>query len=131
MNPDAPQSSEGVPTPPDWLNDDAVVKFQQLCGILSGMGVLSPDDTDALAMLSSRLEEIETCSKVIDDIGRTYATTNRDGEKMFRPRPEVGMKNEAMRHAQSLLCEFGLTPAARSKVSANKSAAENPFAALG
>ena len=44
--------------------------------------------------------------------------------------PEVGMRSEAMRHAQSLLSEFGLTPSARSKVSAGKPQEVNPFAAL-
>ena len=33
-----------------------------------------------------------------------------------------------MRHAQSLLVEFGLSPAARSKVSATTPTDENPFA---
>jgi phage terminase small subunit len=35
-----------------------------------------------------------------------------------------------MRHAQSLLSEFGLTPSARSKVSAAQLTEDNPFAAL-
>jgi phage terminase small subunit len=40
------------------------------------------------------------------------------------------MRSEAMRHAQSLLSEFGLTPSARSKVSVGQSTEDNPFAAL-
>jgi len=70
-----------------------------------------------LAMLASRLEEIEICTIVIEDSGRVYASTTtlerKDGsvvEKvMIRARPEVAMRNEAMRHAQSLLVEFGLS----------------------
>ncbi|RRH68069.1 hypothetical protein EG244_19875 [Falsigemmobacter faecalis] len=40
------------------------------------------------------------------------------------------MRHEVLRHAQSLLAEFGLTPSARSRVSAGKKAEANPFAVL-
>lgn len=102
----------------------------RLAGILNGMGIASPDDVDALAMLASRLEEIEICTAVIEDAGRVYETVNTAGSAMIRARPEVGMRNEAMRHAQSLLNDFGLSPAARSKVQAGKPAEENPFSVL-
>lgn len=82
-------------------------------------------------MLASRLEEIERLTAVIEDLGHTYTTTATSGDKLVRGRPEVGMRNEAMRHAQSLLSEFGLGPASRSKVSATPEREENPFAALG
>jgi P27 family predicted phage terminase small subunit len=103
--------------------------FLGFVALLEGMGLASSADTHALAMLSSRIEEIEICTAVIEDCGRTYTTTATSGDKLVRGRPEVGMRNEAMRHAQSLLAEFGLTPATRSKVSA-QSAADNQFAAL-
>ena len=102
----------------------------QLSATLDGMGVASPDDQAALAMLASRLEEIETCTAVIEDNGRTYSTTATSGDRPMRARPEVAMRNESMRHAQSLLAEFGLTPATRSKVRSGKRIGENPFAAL-
>jgi P27 family predicted phage terminase small subunit len=131
MNSDAPAVNSGVAQPPAWLSERACELFAQLSTTLLGMGIASPDDQAALAMLASRLEEIEICTAVIEDGGRVYETEGVGGAKMVRARPEVGMRNEAMRHAQSLLAEFGLTPAARSKVSAGKPAEQNPFAALG
>jgi P27 family predicted phage terminase small subunit len=71
------------------------------------------------------------CTAFIEDNGRTYERRDETGALiMARARPEVGMRSEAMRHAQSLLSEFGLTPSARSKVSAGQLAEDNPFAAL-
>lgn len=102
----------------------------QYTAILEGMGIGLPDDQAALAMLANRLEEIEILSVTIQDGGGTYSTTATSGDKLVRARPEVGQRNEAMRHAQSLLNEFGLTPAARSKVSAGKPSEVNPFALL-
>ena len=135
MNPDAPIASEGEAEPPHWLSERAAEIFDELTAIIDRMGIGSPDDTAMLAMLASRLEEVEVCTAVIEDAGRVYtseSTTSRgDGEtvtkSMVRARPEVAMRNEAMRHAQSLLSEFGPSPAARSKVSAVTPPASNPF----
>ncbi|MEX3315692.1 phage terminase small subunit P27 family [Sulfitobacter sp. PS-8MA] len=132
MNPDAPAANPGVATAPEWLSERAAEIFAQLSATLLNMGIASPDDQVALALLSSRIEEVELMTAAIEDGGRTYDQKDENGNiRMRRAAPEVGLRNEAMRHAQSLLAEFGLTPAARSKVSAGKPADENPFKALG
>ena len=101
MNPNARPTNCGLAEPPKWLNEPAVEIFQSLGVILLGMGVASPDCAAAQAMLASRLEEIEALSAVIDDLGRTYSTTATSGDKLMRARPEVALRNEAMRHAQA------------------------------
>lgn len=136
MNPDAPAANSGTASAPGWLSERAAEIFDQISGTLLGMGIASPDDQHALALAASRLEEIEILTAVIEDQGRTYISGGEKGPSgqieggLWKARPEVGMRNEAMRHAQSLLAEFGLTPAARSKVSAGKPAENNPFAGL-
>jgi P27 family predicted phage terminase small subunit len=131
-NPAEPKANPGVASCPDWLSARAAELFSQLTATLLGMGIASPDDQAALAMLASRLEEVELMTAAIEDGGRVYEQTDETGAvRMVRARPEVAMRNEAMRHAQSLLGEFGLTPAARSKVSAGKPAETNPFKAFG
>ncbi len=130
-NQNPPQAATGTPAPPDWLSDRASEIFNALCAKLLGMGVLSPDHVDALSLLASRIEEVEILTIALEDGGRTYQTKTRDGSVMHRSRPEVGQRNEAMRHAQSLLSDFGLNPSAMSKVTVSKPERENPFAALG
>lgn len=130
MNPAAPTQTAGLPAPPEWLSARASEIFYQLVAVIDGMRIASADDVAMLAMLSSRLEEVELCTGIVEDLGRTYVTVNQAGAEMHRARPEVAMRNEALRHAQSLLTEFGLSPAARSKVSVNKAPQDNPFAAL-
>ena len=126
MNPDAPKVETGAAEAPEWLSGGAADTFDRLSAVLLEMGVASPAYQNAQALLASRLDEIESLSALIEDGGHTYPTDSG----IVRARPEVGMRNEAMRHAQSLLSEFGLTPAARSKVSASGNRQENPFAAL-
>ena len=128
MNAKAPPANTDLPSPPEWLSERATEIFYEYSAYLSGMRVLSFEDSGTLSLLASRLEEVEICTGIIEDIGRTYTTNN--GE-IYRTRPEVAMRNEAMRQSQSLLSECGLTPAARSKVSVKDKKNDNAFAALG
>ena len=126
INKDEPVANQGLAVAPAWLSSRAAEIFDQISATLHGMGIASPDDTHALALCASRLEEVEILTVMVEDAGRTY--TSEGG--LVKARPEVAMRNEAMRHAQSLLAEFGLTPSARSKVSAGKAPEANPFAGL-
>ena len=104
--------------------------YYQLISFLEGMKVLSKEDEFALAMLATTIHEVEICTAMIEDVGRTYVTTNQNGDKLIRGHPLIGQRADAMRRAQSLLGEFGLTPAARSKVSVIKDKGNNPCAGL-
>ena len=91
----------------------------------------SATDTEVVAMAAQRMAEIEELSAVLAKEGLTYETETASGSMMVRAHPAVGQRNEAMRHLQSLLSELGLTPAARSRVTAAKSTKQdNPFADL-
>jgi P27 family predicted phage terminase small subunit len=130
MNDAEPEAPKGAPDAPLWLSDRAAEIFAGLCATIDGMGYLSTADQTVIAMAASRLEEVELATARVEDEGRTYDTSNAAGERMIRPNPMVAQRSEAMRHAHALLSELGLTPAARSKVSAGKKGDDNPFKAL-
>lgn len=137
MNPDAPMPLADLPVAPEWLSERGAQIFDDLVSIISTMGIGSASDTAMLAMAASRLEEVEICTAMIEDGGRTFVSgvkyddEGRIVSQQIKGHPAVAQRSEAMRHAQSLLVEFGLSPAARSKVSANVPQEQNPFAALG
>lgn len=128
MNPHAPKPSKALPAPPEWLSERAAEWFIRTLAILDGMGIASADHVDMLALAATRYDEVLDCTGIIEDLGRTYVVTMISGSKSFKARPEVSMRNEAMRHLQSLLAEFGLSPSAVGKVSAPPGERENPFA---
>ena len=130
MNDAEPAAPKGAPDAPLWLSSRATEIFAGLCATIDGMGYLSTADQSVIAMAASRLEEVEITTAAVEDGGRTYDTSNAAGERMIRPNPIVAQRSEAMRHAHALLSELGLTPSARSKVSAGKKADDNPFRAL-
>lgn len=131
INADAPVPPTTLPVPPGWLTVRGAEIFHALVAILDEMGIASSADTQIITLCASRIEEIEITTALVEDSGRTYETVSESGCSMFRSRPEVSQRNEAMRHAQSLLSELGLTPSARSKVSAMKKPEGNPFKNLG
>lgn len=131
VNDAAPTAPTGLPVAPEMLTKRGAEIFDGLVALLEEMGIASSADTSVIMLCASRLEEVEITTALVEDNGRTYTTVNESGTEMVRARPEVAMRSDAMKHAQSLLSELGLTPAARSKVSVVKKPEENPFKALG
>lgn len=133
MRPDAPDPVEDMPRPPGWLSRRGCEHFGALRERLNGVRLATATDTEMLAMAASRLAEIEELSAFIDEHGIIQHTTNTKGDPVIKHNPAVQQRNEAMRHLQSLLAEFGLSPASRGKVSAPKKDQKesNPFANLG
>lgn len=137
MNEDAPSDLDGALVAPEWLSKRGAELFDQLSSIIGEMKIGSTSDVAMLAMAASRLEEVEICTAIVEDTGRTFVSKTKfddEGrivEQQIKGHPVVAQRSEAMRHAQSLLAEFGLSPAARSKVSVSRKDDENPFAALG
>ena len=125
-----PVPSSDKPISPDWLNDEAREVFERLVGLLDEMLLASASQVDILGLLASRLEEVARFQEYLDDEGTSYETVNKEGNSMWRAYPEVAQKNEAMRHAHSLLSEFGLSPASAAKVSVPKGEGENPWESL-
>lgn len=120
-----------------------------LCGRLSSMGIASNADSENVMLLALRLAEIEECDDEIkrygrvtlkielikvpekDEAGKTVVVTK--AQKVLKANPAVAQRSEAMRHAQSLLAEFGLSPASRASVSASgggSTGSKNPWEAL-
>jgi P27 family predicted phage terminase small subunit len=125
-NPAAPAGLPDRPGAPAWLCDRGAEIFEGYVRVLEDMGLASASDAAMLGLLASRSVEVEELSATIATEGRTYQTVGNSGV-MHRTRPEVSQLRDAMRHVQTLLAEFGLSPAARSRVSAAKGGQENEF----
>ena len=115
-NKDAPIVSLDLPRAPAWLNKRACEIFGTLTARISNMGYATASHTEMLSILAMRLSEIEECSEIIEFEGLTYESKTTKGEYKVVSRPEVAMRSEAARHAQSLLAEFGLSAASMNKI---------------
>ena len=133
-NPGEPAPIVDLPATPAWLSERAAAIFREVVLILDEMGLASRSDGAMLALVALRLEEVEITTALIEDSGRMYLSkvvrddTGAIVAQQQKSHPAVAQRNEAMRHAQSLLHEFGLSPASRSRVTAcAKTPGRNPF----
>lgn len=111
--PDADQTGMAAPS---WLPADCLEHFLVIKERIGVYNLDSASWTETAALIAMRVREIEDCNAIIEEEGRTYEAISTSGDKLFKAHPIVAQKNEAMRHLQSLLSEFGLTPAAVSKI---------------
>lgn len=124
--------SEAVPQgrmiPPLHLSDPARLFFDSIALMLAEQKRASPHFAEHVALLAQRLEQIQRWQAVLEIEGDTYETSTATGGTMYRVRPEVRMLSDAMRHAQSLLGELMLTPAAALRLASDKPPADaDPF----
>lgn len=108
--------AEGPMIAPLHLSDLAQLHFESIATILEQQQRSSPHFSDHVALLAQRLEQIQRFQAVLEDCGDTYETRTASGGLMIRARPEVAMLSEAMRHAQSLINELMLNPAAALRI---------------
>lgn len=133
MNPDEPKLPVKVPEPGSPLLADMSPLAKQVmphfATLLADMGVLTDPDAPALRLLCEAFAEGIEARNLIQRIGSPYyATSKPGGDVMYRPHPAVAMAADADRRFVVLANQFGLTPAARAKVSAEiASKTINPF----
>lgn len=116
LNKHEPKFAEDLPEPPGYLSDRSRNIFVMIRARLESMGYASSSHTEALTLIALRLEEVELCTETLNAEGLTQHKTDDKGNVTRRARPEVVIRHEAAKHAQSLLAEFGLTPSSATKV---------------
>lgn len=129
--PNEPQPARASAEPPPGLSAGALAAWGRLFPVLHRMGVVTEADAAALARMCECCAEMQAATEslarpVLDLDGTevapagslTYTTRSASGGVMVRTRPEVAARAAAERRFQHWLTQFGLTPAARSRVSA-------------
>jgi P27 family predicted phage terminase small subunit len=116
INAAEPKPLKTLPRPPEHLSDGAREAWGKFATLLHKMGVLTEADVFALEAMCECYADMLAARADVAENGRTYETTNEAGAVMKRPNPSVSQAADADRRFKSYLVDFGLTPAARSKV---------------
>lgn len=108
-----------IPDPPFYLTDTAKNEFINICSELLNKKMLHLVDLNLITAYCNEIAlyiETETLLKTTGRIDEFY---NEDGELTRRQsKPEQKIANDALNKALKLAVQFGLTPAARSRISA-------------
>ena len=113
---------------PNHLGDLEQLHFGTIAGYLEQQGRASPHYSEHVALTAMRLSQIQRYKAVLEVEGDTFECKTGTGGVMIRKRPEVQMLSDAMRHAQSLLAELGLNPAAAARFGAGEEEEASGFA---
>lgn len=111
-----PKPPEGIPDPPEWLSEKARRAWDVIAPLLAEHGVLTTADGAALEGLCETHADWVDAAELVRTQGMAYETTTGAGERIIRANPAMAIKADADRRRRAWLVEFGLTPAARSKV---------------
>lgn len=129
LPPSVPRASTKYPVQPKIMSTHGAKQWDFICGLVDELGLLSRTDTIALQLLCEAYADYLTAVEAIKkNGGETYTTqTSRGKGKIVRNIPAVRQRNDADYRIRSWLNEFGMTPAARSRVRGNgKSDDEDP-----
>ncbi len=116
INKKEPKPKREIPSCPAHLTDIGKVAWGRLTVLLDRMGILTEADGAALERLCDCYADILACRELIEADGYTYKTQDQNGNTLIKANPAVTQLRAADSQFKSYLIEFGLTPAARSKV---------------
>lgn len=124
VNPNRPKPAVIHHEPPEHLSDVAKEFFVQNVEKFSRLGIITESDAAALEQIACVYGEWREADAILKAEGPFYETTTATGGFMKRPHPMLTARSDAARRLQTLMCEFGMTPASRNKVSAKSEEAD-------
>lgn len=116
INKAEPKPKREIPSCPAHMSDAGKVAWGRLSVLLDRMGVLTEADSAALERLCDCYSDILICRQSLIADGWTYKTMTAQGDTLIKANPAATQLRAADAQFKSYLVEFGLTPAARSKV---------------
>lgn len=110
-----PKPEAARPSCPSWLGTEAKREWKRVVDELAVLGLLTSIDRAALAAYCESYQIWHDARKSLDGAG---TLTQQTESGYLAPRPEVGIINTALKNMHKFMAEFGMTPAARTRVSA-------------
>lgn len=118
-NPSEPQPDKGRPRMPAWLKGTARREWKAIVEMLDRMGILTKVDRNALARYCRLWQRWRKAEEFIEEHGDQYPMKNKKGVTIgFRLFPSARMASVLAVELRRLECEFGLTPASRTRITA-------------
>lgn len=114
---------------PESLNDRAALVWDKLVAWLSAMNLLDAADEIALMVFCQSVDAYLTAQEFLNKNGTYYTTQTQTGGTMIRNFPQVANRNQALQEIKAHYAEFGLTPAARTRLGTTEQE-DDPLAEL-
>ena len=102
-----------APPCPDWLDDDAKREWRRLAGTMEAMGVLTKADLAAFAVYCDAYSKWKEATEFINQHGQIFQVK---ASGYIQQVPQVSIAQTYAKLMMNIATEFGLTPAARSRI---------------
>lgn len=113
-----PKPKRMIPSPPAHLSPAAAIAWGSMSARFDRLGVLTENEVEALEQLCENYAEIVDLRQDIFANGRFEKVRTTAGEVLDRPRAQYMALRDAEKRFQSKMNDFGMTPSARSRVTA-------------
>jgi P27 family predicted phage terminase small subunit len=120
-----PQATRGEPTMPTFLSARAQQVWIETVPVLLQLGTLTTADGDALTAYCETYVTWRMAQESIDKDGIII-----DSPQGKRKNPAVNVADSSLKQLRSLMGEFGLTPASRTRIKSNNPEAQSVFSRL-
>ena len=113
-----PQVESAIPDCPKWITGEARAEWKRVCSELASMKVVTLPDR---AALEAYCKIRERWRAALNQIAREGMTLDSESGSYENPATKIAARCEADIH--KYLCQFGLTPASRSRVNVTQQTA--------
>lgn len=121
LNDEEPRPVVEIPKRPPELSKDAAAEWKRISKELHELGMLTKIDRAALAAYCQAWARWIEAQKALQQFG----TVVRSPSGYPMQSPYLAIANEAFRQMLALLTEFGMTPAARSRIRVSRAGQES------
>lgn len=117
LNKREPQPRKAVPRCPDWLPEEARVEWRWMTRELKAMGLLSAVDKHALINYCQTWAQWRAAVAFVEKHGESHPIRSEDGKiRCFQQFPQVAIARNHLLVLRAYQQDFGMTPAARSRI---------------
>ncbi len=112
-----PEATGDVPEPPEWLDEAAREKWEELLPLLDRMGILARIDGDALARYCDTWSWWRRTREFLAQSQDTFVIKDDEGKvKYIQQLPQVAIAHKLASQLGRLAAELGMTPSSRSSI---------------
>ena len=134
LNKGEPKPEPAIPSPPEFLSEEAKLEWTRVSDQLFRLGLLSHLDRTSLAAYCQAYGRWKQAEAAIAELAKrdqlSHGLMIKTSNGNLVQNPLVGTANKAMSEMMRYAIEFGMTPRARSRVDAGVSFDVGKFAGL-
>lgn len=117
LNAKEPKPTSGKPSCPKWLDERARAEWKRVINELDALGLVAKIDRGVLAGYCYWFARWREAAEFLEENGDSYVMKDESGKiKYVAQFPQVAIARDAFRMMRQCALDFGMTPAARSKI---------------